>query len=265
MVLRKTPRTKIGSVEGRLSRHARLHGKTALITGGGTGIGRSIALLLARAGVHVAVNYSRSEKEALETKAEIERLGVKCLACKANVADDADVRGMVEDVVREFGRLDILVNNAGMTHFVDHKDLEGMKDEYWDEIMDVNVKGMFHCCRAAAKHLKARKGCIINITSIAGISGLGSSIAYAASKAAAISVTKSLARVLAPEVRVNSIAPGVVNTRWTRGVDPSKLSAGTHLGRGGEPEDVAEMAYALVAHAGFVTGQILVVDGGALL
>lgn len=265
MVLRKTLRTKIGSVEEPLSRHVRLHGKTALITGGGTGIGRSIALLLARAGVHVAVNYSRSGKEALETKAEIERLGVKCLACKANVADDVDVRSMVEDVVREFGRLDILVNNAGMTHFVDHKDLEGMKDEYWDEIMDVNVKGMFHCCRAAAKHLKAQKGCIINITSISGISGLGSSIAYAASKAAAISVTKSLARVLAPEVRVNSIAPGVVNTRWTRGVDPSTLSAGTHLGRGAEPEDVAEMAYALVAHAGFVTGQTIVVDGGALL
>lgn len=241
-----------------------LRGKTALITGGGTGIGRSIALLLARAGVHVAINYSRSKKEALETKAEIERLGVRCLTCKANVANDVDVRGMVEDVVREFGRLDILVNNAGRTHFVDHKNLEELKDEYWDEVMDVNVKGMFHCCRAAAEHLKAQKGCIINITSIAGISGLGSSIAYAASKAAAISVTKSLARVLAPEVRVNSIAPGLINTRWIRGVDTSKLPAGMYLGRGGEPEDVAEVAYALVAHAGFVTGQTIVVDGGYL-
>ena len=242
-----------------------LRGKTAIITGGGTGIGRCIALTLARAGVRVAISYSSSEKEALETKAEIGRIGAECLVCKADVTVDAEVRGMVGEVVGNWGRLDILVNNAGMTHFVQHKDLEGMKDEYWDEIMDVNVKGMFRCCRAAAEHLRARKGCIVNITSICGISGLGSSIAYAASKAAAISVTKSLARVFAPDVRVNSIAPGVVNTRWIEGIDPAKLSAGTHLGRLAEPEDVAEMAYALVAHAGFVTGQTIVVDGGALL
>jgi 3-oxoacyl-[acyl-carrier protein] reductase len=250
---------------GKARERAILQGKTALVTGGGTGIGRSIAIRLARAGADVAVNYSRSGKEAMETGAEIGRTGVRCLVCKANVAEDAEVRRMVEDVVRQWGGLDILVNSAGITHFVDQKDLEGMSDGYWDEIMNVNVKGMFHCCRAAAEHLKARKGCIVNIASIAGMTGLGSSIAYAASKAAAISVTKSLARVLAPEVRVNGIAPGVVDTRWIAGRDIAGLSPGNLLGRIASPEDVAEAAYALIVHGGFVTGQTLVVDGGASL
>lgn len=241
-----------------------LKNKTALITGGGTGIGRAIALVLAEAGANIALNYSRSEAEALGTCREVKDLGVRSKIYQGNVAADAEVKSMVSQVVSDFGCLDILINNAGMTHFVDHSDLEGMKDEYWDEIFGVNVKGMFFCCRAAAEELKKNRGCIVNITSIAGLTGLGSSIAYAASKAAATSVTKSLARVLAPEVRVNAVAPGIVQTRWVEGKEGhiSKLAEGTPLGRIAEPKDIAEVVYSLIVNAGFVTGQTIVVDGG---
>lgn len=241
-----------------------LQGKTALITGGGTGIGRAIALLLARKGVNIAINYSRSEEDALQTQKEVKEHNVTCHIYQASVAHDEEVRGMVNQVISDFGQLDILVNNAGVTHFVDHSNLKGLKDEYWDEIFGVNVKGLFNTCRAAAEELKKQKGCIVNITSIAGMTGLGSSIAYSASKAAAISINKSLARVLAPDVRVNAVAPGIVQTRWVEGQDAhiARLAEGTPLKRIAVPEDIAEIAYSLIAHAGFVTGQTIVVDGG---
>ncbi len=241
--------------------------KTALITGGATGMGRAIALRLAKEGVDVAINYSRSEKEAIETKSEVEALGVKSIICKADVADDKQVRGMVSKTIEEFGRLDILVNCAGVTYYVDQDDLEGLKDEHWDHIMGVNVKGIFHCCRAAATELKKRKGCIINITSVGGMTGMGSSIAYSASKAAAISVNKSLARVMAPEVRVNGIAPGIIMTRWVEGREEhvKRYADGTPLKRLGQPEDVSEVAYSLIANMNFMTGQNIVVDGGAFI
>ncbi len=241
-----------------------LKGKVALITGGGTGIGRACALRLAQEGVQIAVNYSRSEREARDTQKDVEGKGARAMIYKASVTDDHAVRQMVHRVVEEFGRLDILINSAGTTRYVEHDDLDGLEDEYWNEIMDVNVVGLFRSCRAAAGALKEQKGCIVNITSIAGLSGLGSSIAYAASKAAAISVTKSLARVLAPEVRVNSVAPGIVLTRWVEGHEEhvKRLGSGTPLGRVANPEDVAQVVYALVASAGLVTGQTWVVDGG---
>src|SRR5680860_8404 len=241
-----------------------LQGKIALVTGGGTGIGREMALILARSGVHIALNFFRSEEDSIRTCQEIKDLGVRCLTYKADISQDAEVRLMVSKVVADYGTLDILVNSAGMTHFVEHADLEGMKDEYWDDIMGVNVKGLFFCCRAVAAELKKNRGCIVNITSIAGLTGLGSSIAYAASKAAGISVTKSLARALAPEIRVNAVAPGIVQTRWVAGKEDhiARLAAGTPLGRVAGPEDIAEVAFSLIAHSGFVTGQTIVVDGG---
>lgn len=244
-----------------------MRGNVAVITGSATGIGKAIALRLAREGVHITINYSKSENEALETQKEIEALGVKCLLFKATVSDDFQVRQMIKETVSSFGRLDILVNNAGVTDFVSHDDLEGLKEEYWDRVMDVNVKGLFFCSRAAAVELKKQKGCIVNITSVAGLTGLGSSIAYAASKAAAISVTKSLARIMAPEVRVNSIAPGIVQTRWVEGQEDhiKRLAEGTPLGRIATPEDVAEVTYSLIAHSHFVTGEILKVDGGMFI
>ena len=241
--------------------------KVALITGGGTGIGRATGLRLAREGAHIAVNYSRSAEEAATTCRDIEALGRQAMACQASVTDDEAVRAMVESVVERFGRLDILVNSAGITRYVALDDLEGMSDDFWDDIMAVNVKGLFRCCRAAAPLLKAQRGCIVNITSVAGLTGQGSSIAYAASKAAAISVTRSLARVLAPEVRVNSVAPGIVLTRWVEGQRDhvKRYSDETPLGRVCRAEDVAEVAYSLVDAAGMITGQSVVVDGGMFM
>ncbi|MDR1319935.1 MAG: SDR family oxidoreductase [Gracilibacteraceae bacterium] len=244
-----------------------LQGKTALITGGGTGIGRAVALRLARAGAAVAVNYAHSAREAEETRREIEEMGAVCRLYRADVTDDGAVRAMMAQTAADAGGLDILVNNAGRTHFVEHADLEGMKSEYWDEVFALNVKGTFFCCRAAAAALRRSRGVIINITSIAGLTGLGSSLAYAASKAAEISVTKSLARVLAPEVRVIGLAPGIVTTRWVAGHEDhiEALAGGTPLGRPAKPEDIAEAAYGIIAHGGFITGQNIVVDGGAFI
>ena len=241
--------------------------KVALVTGGGTGIGRAISIALADLSIDVAVNYSRSQQEALDTVAAIEKNGGKAIVVQANVAKDAEVRTMVQTVVEQFGQLDYVVNCAGTTVYVDMPDLEGLKPEHWDEIMDVNVKGLFSVCRAAAPHLKKTHGSIVNITSVAGITGMGSSIAYAASKAAAISVTKSLARVLAPEVRVNSVAPGIVLTRWVEGREAhvKKLGEHTPLGRCCSAEDVADVAVPLLVNATMMTGQTVVVDGGAFL
>lgn len=241
--------------------------KVALITGGGTGIGRAVALRLAAQGIDIVINYSRSDQEARETAEEVKKAGGACLVEQADVADDTQVRQMVMSAVKRFGRLDYLVCSAGITRFVDAADLDGLKSEYWDDIMAVNVKGLFYACRAAAPHLKQTGGAIVNITSIAGITGKGSSIAYAASKAAAISVTKSLAQVLAPEVRVNSVAPGIVLTRWCAGREDhvKRLGGSTPLGRCCSADDVAEVVIPLLLAAGMMTGQTVVVDGGAIM
>src|SRR5947209_656455 len=156
--------------------------KAALVTGSATGIGRAVAIRLAGQGFALAVNYSRSEAEARETVALVERLGAPAILCRANVADERAVRAMVNDCRDKFGGLDILVNNAGTTHFIPHADLDALTDEVWDEIFNVNLKGTFYCCRAAMPLLQERNGSIVNITSVAGLQGIGSSIAYAASK-----------------------------------------------------------------------------------
>src|SRR5262249_4608887 len=150
-----------------------------LVTGSATGVGRAVALRFARRGLAVCVNYSRSEADARETLAEVEKLGVPAILCKATVADDAQVRAMVARCRAELGGLDVLVNNAGMTHFVEHTDLESLTDALWDEIFQVNLKGAFYACRAAMPLLRERSGCIVNVSSVAGLSGQGSSIPYA--------------------------------------------------------------------------------------
>jgi len=241
-----------------------LQGKVALITGGATGIGRAAALKLATLGVNIVVNYSKSQAEAEKTAEEIRELGVKALVCKADVARDEEVRAMFKEILEYFGRLDIVVNSAGTTDYVSLDDLDGMRDEYWDRAFNTNVKGIFHTVRACKEELKRNKGCVVNVTSIAGLTGKGSSMAYAASKAAANSVTKSLALALAPKVRVNAVAPGVVLTRWVEGHTDhvERLSQGTPLGRPAQAEDVAQAIVGLITGGDFITGQILVVDGG---
>lgn len=241
-----------------------LQGKTALITGAATGIGRAIALCMAREGANVVVNFSRSRDEAESTRSEAEKFGVRGLVVQADVSRQDEVERMVGQALEHFGGIDVLVNNAGTTDFVPLHDLDGLLDAYWERAMNVNVKGMFYASRACAPALRASRGCIVNITSIAGFNGAGSSMAYAASKAAGISLTKSFARALAPEVRVNSIAPGIVITRWVDGRDEHvrRYSDDTPLGRAAEPEDVAEMAAAIVRGGDFMTGQTIVVDGG---
>lgn len=242
-------------------------GKTVLVTGGSTGIGRSCALKLAALGANIAVNYSRSEEEALGTVREIEALGRKAIAVKADVASDGEVRAMAARIVADLGRIDVLINNAGRTHYVDMSDLEGVTEEYWDNIFDTNVKGTFFATRACAPELKKNGGCVVNVSSIAGIQGKGSSLPYAVSKGAVINLTKGLARALAPHVRVNSVAPGIVNTRWVAGKDEhvQRMSEGTLLRRVAEADDVAEAILGLVLHGDFITGQTVVVDGGYCL
>jgi 3-oxoacyl-[acyl-carrier protein] reductase len=241
-----------------------LNGKVVLITGGGTGIGREIGLAFAQEGASIAINYSRSEKEALLTLQDILKLNVKAITVKADVSQDSQVRDMVNKVIKQFGRLDILVNSAGTTTFVEPSDLDGLTEELWDKALAVNLKGTFFCCRAVVPAMKSNDGgSIINISSIAGTTGIGSSMAYSASKAGVICLTKSLARTLAPEIRVNTIAPGFVDTRWTADWPEFRKmhEQATPLKRVAIPEDIAEAALFLV-RSDFMTGQVIIVDGG---
>jgi 3-oxoacyl-[acyl-carrier protein] reductase len=248
-----------------------LSGKSAIVTGSAVGVGRETALALARRGANVVVNYSRSEEEAKETAALVERLGTKALVVRADVSQDREVREMVERCAGAFGSVDVLVNNAATTVFVPFPDLEGLAEEDWDRLLAVNLKGPFFCSRAVAGPMKeAGEGAIVNISSVAGIKAVGSSIAYAASKAGLINLTIALARVLAPKVRVNCVAPGFIDTRWLReGLGPVFEPAKEHtaqqtpLGRVATPEDVAQVVLSLIEGADFVTGQTLLADGGS--
>ncbi|MCH8025712.1 MAG: glucose 1-dehydrogenase [Chloroflexi bacterium] len=250
-----------------------LSGKCAIVTGSAVGVGRATALELAKRGANVVVNYSRSEDEAKETVAMVEALGAEALLVRADVSNDAEVRAMVAAAVDAFGGIHVLVNNAGTTAFVNFADLEGMTEELWDRILAVNLKGPFFCARAAAEAMKSSgEGAIVNIASIAGVKAIGSSIAYAASKAGLINLTVALARVLAPEVRVNCVAPGFIDTRWLRQglgdiYEPAKQRTAeqTPLGRVATPEDVAQIVLSLIEGADFVTGQTIVIDGGSAI
>lgn len=250
-----------------------LSGKAAVITGGGTGVGRATALELARLGCSVLVNYSRSRDEAEQTVAELRGLGVRAMSYRADVAVDEQCRAMIDAAAKEFGRLDILVNNAGTTSFITHGDLDRVTDGDWDRILGVNLKGPFHCIRAARKHMEsAGSGIVVNVASVAGIAAIGSSIPYAASKAALINMTIALARVLGPKIRVNAVAPGFITGRWLQqGLGPAydmvkqSMEQRTPLSRVCDPEDVAAAILSLITGSQLITGQTLVVDGGMIL
>jgi 3-oxoacyl-[acyl-carrier protein] reductase len=210
------------------------------------------------------VNYSKSEAEAAETARLVEASGVPALLCKATVANDAQVKQMIAQTTATFGRIDVLVNNAGMTHFVAHTDLDALTDAVWDEIFQVNLKGAFYCIRAAMPALKASKGNVVNVTSVAGLTGMGSSVPYAASKAALNCMTQSLARAFGPDVRVNAVAPGPILTRWLEGREAQvqKFLEQAPLGRAATPDDIADTVLYLATGTTLTTGQVLVVDGG---
>ncbi|HET7266324.1 MAG TPA: SDR family oxidoreductase [bacterium] len=243
-----------------------LTGKVALVTGGGTGIGRATSLALAAEGAAVAVNYSRSRGDAEETASEITSRGGRAITVACDISDERGVEAMVDRVASGLGRLDVLVNNAGTTKFIDHRNLDALTADVWDRILAVNVKGTFFCCRAAARAMTGG-GRIINIGSVAGVRGNGSSIAYAASKGAIHTMTLSLARALAPGITVNAIAPGLIETRWHGGHETENAARAARfpVKRIGRPEDIAHMAVAFATADNFLTGQVIVVDGGALL
>lgn len=238
--------------------------KVALVTGSATGVGRACAVRFAKLGFAVVVNYSKSVAEAEETVKLVEECGVPAMLCRATVADDSQVKEMVARAVGEWGGIDVLVNNAGTTHFVPHTDLDALTDEIWDEIFQVNVKGAFYATRAAMPFLKERKGTVVNVTSVAGIAGQGSSVPYCASKAALNCMTLSLARAFGPEVRVNAVAPGPILTRWLEGREAhvEKFLEGAPLKRAATPDDIADAVVYLACGTTLTTGQVLVVDGG---
>lgn len=244
-----------------------LTNKVALVTGGGTGIGRATSLELARLGAVVAVNYSRSEQEALETVQQIIDQGGQAIAVQADVSRDVEVRAMVEQIAATFGRVDVLINNASITKHIPLDDLDAATEEVWDQLLDVNVKGMFFCARAVAPYMKQSKhGAIVNLGSIAGNTGSGSSLPYAVSKAAVHGLTKSLARALSPEIRVNAVAPGAVATRWwtDREAQMLRLAPNLLLQQIATAEDIARFICSVVVQEA-LTGQIITVDSGQTL
>ncbi|MFM2002830.1 MAG: 3-oxoacyl-[acyl-carrier-protein] reductase FabG [Planctomycetota bacterium] len=245
----------------------------AIITGGGTGVGRATTLGLAKLGYRVVINYSKSQADAEETIREVRGLGGDGIAMRADVADDADCRGVVGAAVARFDRLDVLVNCAGTTEFIPFHDLEGVTDEVWQRLYQVNVVGAFHCARAAREAMLASGGgSIVNVSSVAAQLGQGSSIPYCCTKAALDNLTVSLARTFAPHIRVNGIAPGFIEGRWTQGGLGERYDAikkayerTLPLGRVCQPEDIADGIISLITGSKIVTGQTLTVDAGMMI
>ena len=239
------------------------------MTGAASGIGRAAALALARAGYDVAINYSKSESAAKAVSGEAKKFGVKALLLRCDVADEAGVRAMLKAVEKEFGRLDVLVNNAGTTAEWKLKDLESISLEDWDRVFAVNVRGLFQVTRAAVPLLRAAKGCVVNTASIVGLRPGPQPLPYAASKAAAVNLTKTLAYNLGPDIRVNAVAPGWMEGDWMERMLKDKYeelmgkrAKATPLKRVVTAEDVAETMMSLVQSNRFVTGEVIVIDGG---
>lgn len=249
-----------------------LRNKVAIVTGSATGLGAAVALQLADKGCNVVVNYTKSEAEAKETLAACEAKGVEAILAQGDVGEDADCRRIVQAAVDKWGRVDVLVNNAGGTKFANHAELDELNAEDFLWIYKVNVVGAYQMIRACAPHMKqAGKGSVVNISSIAGVTGIGSSVAYAASKGALNTMTLSLARSLAPAIRVNAVCPGFIGTRWFSDRFGTQTFEGikrqqeesTPLQRAGTPEDIATAVVFFCGEGSdHITGETLITDAG---
>jgi len=245
--------------------------KVCVVSGSSSGIGAATARLFAGNGWNVVINFSRSAAPAETVAAECRALGAEVLVIKADISSDDDCRRMAAEVEAAWGRTDVLVNNAGATKFVALKNLEGLSAEDFQRIYSVNVIGSYQMTRAFAPLLKKHPGSgVVNISSVASMMGIGSSIAYMASKGALNAMTVGLARALGPEIRVNAIAPGLVETPWLReGLGPERYAASvdSYKSRAAlaaviSPEDIAAAAWWLGASAAKTTGEVLLVDAG---
>ncbi|MBO6634225.1 glucose 1-dehydrogenase [Parvibaculum sp.] len=249
-----------------------LKNKVAIVTGSATGLGAAVALQLADKGCNVVINYTKSETEAKETLAACEAKGVQALLAQGDVGEDADCRRIVDETVKKWGRVDVLVNNAGGTKFANHAELDELDAEDFLWIYKVNVVGAYQMIRACAPHMKeAGKGSVVNVSSIAGVTGIGSSVAYAASKGALNTMTLSLARSLAPKIRVNAVCPGFIGTRWFSDRFGQQTFEGirrqqeesTPLQRAGTPEDIATAVVFFCGEGSdHITGETLITDAG---
>ncbi len=247
-----------------------VRGRVALITGGGTGMGSEIAQALAERGADIALGYSRSRDDAESTAERLRGLKIRASTHQADVARVAECDALVHSVLDTYGRLDILVNGAGTTHFIDYANLQAVTEEVWDEIFDVNLKGAFFVSRAAGLWMREHgdgHAVIVNIASVSAFAPRGSSIPYSVSKAALVHATKGLASALAPAVRVNAVAPGLVLTRWwaRRGEDEiARQVAATAFKRDVSVQDVVDAAVLLVQNES-MSGQTIAVDAANIM
>jgi 3-oxoacyl-[acyl-carrier protein] reductase len=247
--------------------------KVAVVTGSATGVGAATALKLAQRGWNVLVNYSRSEADARQTQAACEAAGADTLLLRGDVSKDADCKAMVAAAVKRWKRIDALVNNAGTSVFGEEAKWDNIDEEVFNRILAVNTLGVFQMVRACLPHLKATQGAVVNVSSVAGALGIGSSVPYVASKGAVNSLTLHFARQLAPDIRVNAVCPALITSRWfDQGLGPGGLDKAiaateqhTPLRRPSTPEDVAEAIVWLICGAPTVTGELLMIDGGTHL
>tara|TARA_B100000315_G_scaffold140420_1_gene129469 strand:+ start:582 stop:1325 length:744 start_codon:yes stop_codon:yes gene_type:complete len=239
--------------------------RVVLVTGGSRGIGETISLLFSSKGDIVAVNYLSNEEKAKEVVSKIEKTGGEAIAIKADVSKAAEVFNMVNKVIKQYGRIDVLINNAGNTRDVF---LMLMDEKDWDAVLDTNLKGVFNCCKAVSREMiDQKRGIIINVSSLSGITGLAGQTNYSAAKAGVIAFTKSLSKELAPfGILVNAIAPGMVETEITENLPETakkKFLDLIPLGRFGKPEEIAGVVHFLASpSAAYLTGEVIVVSGG---